>query len=186
MPICRECGLSFPNRVTIDGKLKIINKRTYCFSCLPFGSGRKKYLIKQRSTQDSNIPIGQRECVECKQVKDLSLFYNYNAKYKNTFRNKYMTICKECAKNFSKDRIQNFKKHCLEYKGGKCSKCGYSKCSAALEFHHIDPSKKLFKLSDTRTRKWENVKEELDKCELLCSNCHKEAHHQELMSKKNN
>jgi hypothetical protein len=65
----------------------------------------------------------------------------------------------------------------VEYKGGKCSSCGYNKCIAALEFHHLDPSKKDFSISSSgNTRSWNKVKEELDKCVLLCSNCHREVH----------
>lgn len=58
--------------------------------------------------------------------------------------------------------------------GGKCSRCGYNKCYRALQFHHIDPSKKLFGLCDGHTRSWEKHKEELMKCILLCANCHAE------------
>jgi|SRR5208283_2345367 len=65
----------------------------------------------------------------------------------------------------------------VEYKGGKCVKCGYDKCVDALEFHHTDSSLKDFSISDKGyTRSWEKVKEELDKCILICANCHRELH----------
>jgi hypothetical protein len=64
-----------------------------------------------------------------------------------------------------------------EYKGGKCEKCGYSKCPRALSFHHLDPSKKDFGLSERGlTRSWEKIKKEIEKCILLCANCHMELH----------
>ena len=66
----------------------------------------------------------------------------------------------------------------LEYKGGKCQTCGEDR-PATLCFHHRDPSKKSFNL-DGRTfanRKWEFVKEEVDKCDLLCHNCHHMIHY---------
>jgi len=61
----------------------------------------------------------------------------------------------------------------IEYKGGKCVACGYSKCSAALDFHHINPEEKEGLRQD-----WcfEKNKSELDKCVLLCANCHRELH----------
>lgn len=63
----------------------------------------------------------------------------------------------------------------LEYKGSKCQLCGYSKCIRALEFHHINPSDKSFGIARKgNTRSWSRIKEELDKCILLCSNCHAE------------
>ena len=65
----------------------------------------------------------------------------------------------------------------VEYKGGKCEKCGYDKCIDALEFHHKDPVLKDFSISGKGyTRSWKSVKEELDKCILLCANCHRELH----------
>jgi len=62
----------------------------------------------------------------------------------------------------------------IEYKGGCCVICGYSKCPAALDFHHLDPSEKEY----TIKQHWvfENRKEELGKCILVCSNCHREIH----------
>ncbi len=63
----------------------------------------------------------------------------------------------------------------LEYKGGKCKMCGYNRCPAALELHHINKSEKNFGIGDKGyTRSWEKVKAELDKCILLCANCHRE------------
>lgn len=62
--------------------------------------------------------------------------------------------------------------------GGKCSRCGYSKCLAALEFHHTDPENKSFQL-DLRSlsnRSFKVCKEESHKCILLCANCHRELH----------
>ena len=64
-----------------------------------------------------------------------------------------------------------------EYKGGKCMICGYDKCQRALSFHHLDPKKKSFGISEKGlTRSWDKIKEELDKCILICSNCHMEVH----------
>ncbi len=65
----------------------------------------------------------------------------------------------------------------VEYKGGQCEKCGYDHCIDALEFHHIDPTRKDFSISSKGyTRSWDKVKEELDKCTMLCANCHRELH----------
>lgn len=65
----------------------------------------------------------------------------------------------------------------IEYKGGSCQICGYNKCVRAMKFHHIDPNEKEFGLSVSgSTRSWERVKRELDKCILLCGNCHDEVH----------
>ena len=74
-------------------------------------------------------------------------------------------------------RRKKLREMAVEYKGGKCNLCGYSKCIAALEFHHIDSSKKDFGLSeDGLTRSWTRIQLELDKCLLVCANCHREIH----------
>ena len=62
-----------------------------------------------------------------------------------------------------------------EVRGGKCVRCGYNKCLKALEFHHIDPAKKDFTISNDHFRLIDAVKES-KKCILICSNCHKELH----------
>jgi hypothetical protein len=66
------------------------------------------------------------------------------------------------------------KRRAVEYLGGKCSRCGYNKCVRALSFHHRDPLIKSFGIANPSTKKWEIVKAELDKCDLLCLNCHME------------
>lgn len=62
--------------------------------------------------------------------------------------------------------------------GSKCQVCGYNKSQNALEFHHINPSEKDFSIRDITVspKKWDNIKEELSKCILLCANCHREVH----------
>lgn len=64
----------------------------------------------------------------------------------------------------------------IEYKGGKCSRCGYDKCMRALEFHHLNPQEKDFHLSKNLSKSIKTLKNEVDKCVLLCSNCHAEEH----------
>lgn len=65
----------------------------------------------------------------------------------------------------------------IDYKGGSCQKCGYDKCNGALEFHHLDPSEKDFGISAKGDIKsWERIRVELDKCILICANCHRELH----------
>ena len=84
--------------------------------------------------------------------------------------------CKKCSVEQVTKRRRKLKILAVEYKGGKCSRCGYDKCVDALEFHHKDPSKKDYGIGMGCTRSWSLLKLELDKCELLCSNCHKEEH----------
>ena len=79
---------------------------------------------------------------------------------------------------YSKRPALREKKKALMVKehGGKCQRCGYKKCLRALQFHHIDPIKKDFHFSQGKDLKLSSIKKELEKCELLCANCHAEEH----------
>ena len=62
----------------------------------------------------------------------------------------------------------------IEYKGGRCQICGYSKYQGALDLHHIKGDKEFGIGERGYTRSWEKIKTELDKCILVCANCHRE------------
>lgn len=67
------------------------------------------------------------------------------------------------------------KEKLVEYKGGKCSVCGYSKYIGNLTFHHLNPEEKDFNISG-KSYSIECLKKEVDKCVLLCHICHGELH----------
>jgi hypothetical protein len=71
------------------------------------------------------------------------------------------------------------KRKLLEYKGYKCSECGYDKNSAALCFHHLRDKKFQLDIRKCSNTKWETLVEEANKCIVLCHNCHMETHHPE-------
>jgi len=74
-------------------------------------------------------------------------------------------------------RRRSIRVRAIEYKGGQCEICGYSRCPEALEFHHVEPLSKDFSISGSGcTRSWKKVQGELDKCMILCANCHREIH----------
>lgn len=84
-----------------------------------------------------------------------------------------------------KSSYENVKKHrkkikeeLVLYKGGKCEICGYDKCLGALDFHHLNPNEKDFSISDSsKYHNLEEMKKEVDKCILVCANCHREIHY---------
>ena len=86
--------------------------------------------------------------------------------------------CKKCSVDAVTKRRRAIKLKAVEYKGGECYRCGYNICVDALEFHHRNPEEKDFNLgAKGHSRAWDRVKEELDKCDMVCSNCHKEIHY---------
>jgi hypothetical protein len=85
--------------------------------------------------------------------------------------------CTKCRSTAVHNRRKKVKLLLVQYKGGKCEQCGYNKCVAALEFHHLDPTQKDFGIgANGHTLALAKLKQEVDKCILVCSNCHREIH----------
>lgn len=73
------------------------------------------------------------------------------------------------------------KKEFILLKGGGCSKCGYNKNYSALHFHHLKDKSFPLDSRNIGNRSMESLLKELEKCELLCANCHAEEHNSELI-----
>jgi len=100
----------------------------------------------------------------------------HNIEYKSSGKRGQLR-CSMCDNERQTKATKDLKIKAVEYKGGKCERCSYNRCITALEFHHVDPSEKDFSISAFRaTKQWDLVKDELDKCILVCSNCHREIH----------
>jgi hypothetical protein len=111
-----------------------------------------------------------KECT--KECKKHGLVRHSCANNRNYYR------CIKCASETTKYRRHQIRKELIQYAGGKCSRCEYSKYSEVLEFHHKDPSKKHFEICGSNITKYNKtiLKKEVDKCDLLCANCHRETH----------
>ena len=156
MPTCRKCQNTFPNRLIVDGKERILHNRKFCLDCSPFGGRNNK------ADDPSRLVIRNH--------------------------NPYNTWTDEQKENFQA-RLwwASFtrKRKLVELSGGKCKVCGYNKTLKALEFHHRDPVKKKFALNGENLRRysWKTLLEELEKCDLVCSNCHSEIEDQKFQNK---
>lgn len=113
-------------------------------------------------------------CTKCGKELPIDQF-NWRDKAKGTRRSE----CKTCHSNYMKNvyhqkkiEIQDLKKN------RKCAKCGYDKCGAALEFHHINPEEKDERIAKMISNNYtlEAVQKEIEKCIVLCANCHHEFH----------
>ena len=123
-----------------------------------------------------------REYYKSNTLEETAKFFNVSpTTVKKYSDNKRSILSKEEKRERHNQRVSNRRRECkrilVEYKGGRCIKCGYDKYIGALEFHHIDPTQKDFNISNKgKTISLENLKKEVDKCDLVCSNCHKEIH----------
>lgn len=104
---------------------------------------------------------------------------NCGTEKKEDFCKRSGGYCRECHRRYNKEKNIFLKIKSIKYLGERCSKCGYSETLAALEFHHVDNKTKDNEISYLAHKgaRWEEIKNELDKCVLLCSNCHKKEHH---------
>lgn len=155
MPICNKCNGVFKNRMVIDGVERNLQNRKYCLECSPRGQHNTRKLC------NDEVPVGT--CKICDRK------FNYNKKAGHT-----TTMCNSCSVTKRRNKV---KKMAVEHLGGKCICCGYNKSVSALDFHHKDPKEKDFGISARgHSRSWQRVKNEIDKCVLLCANCHREVH----------
>jgi hypothetical protein len=83
--------------------------------------------------------------------------------------------CVRCRAEAVTDRRRRVKTILVEEAGGACACCGYDRCMAALQFHHLRPDEKRFSLGRQGVaRSLEKARAEAAKCVLLCANCHAE------------
>jgi 5-methylcytosine-specific restriction endonuclease McrA len=79
----------------------------------------------------------------------------------------------KATSDYRKRRKENLVMVC----GGKCCLCGYNKSISALEFHHIVSDEKNYGIAEKGTcHDLEQDLKEIQKCILVCSNCHREIH----------
>jgi hypothetical protein len=85
-------------------------------------------------------------------------------------------VCKACRKLQAQERLRLYKQQLVDYAGGKCQICGYSKSLNALHFHHRNPAEKDIDYEKMKNWSFASRKNEIDKCILVCHNCHAEIH----------
>lgn len=120
-----------------------------------------------------------KQCKTCKETKLITEFQSsgWYTRKDGTKGQSHKSECKPCFNKANMKKYhQKFDSLGIEW---KCVMCGYDKCKAALDFHHLDPTQKDFSIRGTQTRKGsdiEKLKLEIAKCILVCSNCHREIH----------
>jgi len=130
-----------------------------------------KFETKNFSSQIKKEYGKSRVCPKCKNDCNIDQFYNRRGKIGGS------VYCKKCTTDQVVERTRKLKQDMVDYKGGSCEICGYNKYIGALDFHHKNPNEKDFTIAHIRQYKFDDIiKNELDKCMLVCSNCHREIH----------
>lgn len=114
-------------------------------------------------------------CSKCDQPKLESEFY-----HRKNRKNSATGMCKTCFNSYCVQRWIERKIEAIHYKGDHCGDCSIAFPDypyVIFEFHHLDPNQKDMDWGEMRKTSWVNIVKELDKCVLLCSNCHKIRHH---------
>lgn len=155
MNICRKCGSEFKNRIKVNGSVKVLNRRKYCLECSPFGKRNTKRLHLPQRNESS-----KKHCPQCgKEFK-----WNKN------------NVCWTCR---SYNRRKKNRNRAIDHLGSKCSNCKL-KDKDVLTFHHISKDSKYDNLSSLWHRKWSIIEKEINKCKILCANCHMKLHRKEI------
>ena len=133
------------------------------------------------------LDCDSKTCTKCGETKSIDMF----AVHKGC-KGGYNTRCKRCVADNSKEwtrknlerkkatdsaRSPRMKLKAIEYMGGKCADCNKTYPQCVYQFHHLDPTQKDMNPSRAFGYTWERCKVGLDKCVMLCANCHMIRHH---------
>jgi len=167
---CLRCNSSFSPIQEIDGKKRHLYNRKFCLQCSPFGEHNNRDLVKLDKNFQELDGILSKICTKCKIFKPL------NSENFPTSRKSFSSWCRVCTNKDGNRKRIGMKNQAIIERGGACQKCGYSKCIAALEFHHLDSQAKSMRRTGMKNLREEEFRAEIEKCILICSNCHREIH----------
>lgn len=178
---CHNCGIDFTRRTSQfkESKSKLYFCSRKCKDKLQRIGGCKEitpahwgtsHLIKRKARTQYRkdlAKIGKKRCSCCLSIKNISDF------------SKHIGRCKICFNKLVADTINEKKEWAIKYKGGKCFICKLPwnkklNNSCVFDFHHL--SDKEAQWSKMRSFPKQKYISELDKCNLVCSNCHRMIH----------
>lgn len=117
-----------------------------------------------------------KKCNECGEIKLREEFYKNNSGRNKAKWDCRDALCKPCRSRYATDRRKRIKEQAIKHLGGKCVDCGIVDEPCVYDFHHLNPTQKDFSLG-ANTKAFDSIIDELEKCVLLCSNCHRKRHY---------
>lgn len=165
MPNCRNCKKDFPNKIKIDGKVRVLNSRKFCLDCSPFKSGNRQPSLDGGVYRKKEKAI--KKCENCSSIlKPTSKKYcSRKCQIDNEYKiyiQKWLDGEVDGGKGNWGKVSSHIRRYLMEKHSNSCSVCGWSEInpftkSIPLEVEHID--------GNAMNHKEENLT-------LLCPNCH--------------
>lgn len=119
--------------------------------------------------EKKELPL-QKKCCQCGEIKDTFNDYYWS-------NGKTRKICKDCVKSNERQKYAERTEKLNDFKKTlSCKKCGETRYYL-FEFHHRNPEEKDFQISDHSRAPLEQLIAEIEKCDTLCANCHREWHY---------
>lgn len=167
---CVNCDCNFERSSRQQKRHDNLNRRRNFCSQKCLHEWQSEYFRKKREPlikkMKERLPDGKKRCAKCKELKDISEFGSKNWK-------RLQSYCKSCLHLFQMRRWNKNKVKAIKYLGGKCTQCGRSDFHPAVyQFHHRNKEEKEIDWNKLRIRSWDKITKELDKCNLVCGNCH--------------
>lgn len=154
MPVCKNCGQRFPNRIRIDGRVRRLSSRSFCLKCSKLdGRNRRPYIVQ--------VPEGMAFCARCQKMKQRNLFHSRK-------NGKPLSYCKNCQNETKILKWEEKMEKVVASKGGVCADCGMVYPTPVFRFIK---NGKPYPLSRSKNMSWERILEALAGHEMLCLNC---------------
>jgi hypothetical protein len=171
--ICNQCMKPFAiTPKAFRAKVKRGQKNFFCQQkCLHAWQSKHFSTAKMKPDPIEKTPDGMSWCSDCEAYVPIGNFGTNNNR-----KSGLQSLCKNHIYQYQMRRWHARKIQAIAYLGGRCKRCGLEDHPSVYDFHHTDPATKEFTWDKLRLKEWGSVLLELDKCELLCSNCHRKHH----------
>lgn len=153
------------------------HKMGVCQKCSKPVSSSHAYCAECKGSPKEAKIVSMKHCVQCEQTKPLAEFYNKSDGAQEGTLGSRQCFCKSCHNSYCISRWQRRKLEAIAYLGGCCGDCGGLFHANVYDFHHLRD--KDADWNRLRLRSWDKIVQELDKCVLLCANCHRMRHVEE-------
>lgn len=129
-----------------------------------------RYWLRRYDLKTQPPSLKQEPHCKCGERDPTKFYYRSNSNARTGY-------CKKCQNQYYVERWREKKRRAIEYKGGSCQHCELrTEHYSIYDFHHTRGSDKEFDWRRLKKLSWDKIMIELDKCELLCSNCHRIVH----------